>query len=502
MEDADRIPVTMDGGSKMTRTSSWKLGLVAMVALGVPACDTGSNLPMGAPSLSLLAFEATDAGRGFTFLPPLVRHPSFSGDFEPGLSPVVQIDRLGLHGHPPTPVITFTTSGDGPDAIREGKEHYGVHWKTRHEDLTPSRIYRIRVLLSGEELGFADVEVLPSRRHVRNRHTRDVFPLVEGRTLPIRFRIEKTAPDATGKITRLSTGSPEDQQNMPAISGTQVVWTNAQASPTGSTNFDIYLYDLATGASLNLTNTPADQEFLEDIDGGNVVWTHTSPQIPGDIVLYETGAGRLSTIASSNSVVHFEQPSIRGRYVAFLRVAAQIDVMLYDILTGIPSRLTVDAAVQGRPRVGADAVVFEDYTNGNADIMGYRISTGTIFVIATGVDDQITPDVDGDTVVYVQTVAGHDQIFTYDLVTRSTTQRTTSASTKVLPRISGSRIVWSDDRGGNLDLYLYDLSTSKEEPLVTGAGDQFLSDIDADRVVYTDNSAGFEQVFLYTFPRR
>ncbi len=305
----------------------------------------------------------------------------------------------------------------------------------------------------------------------------------------------------TGKISQISTGSAADQQNSPAISSTNVVWTD-DASVGGASNFDIYFYDLSTGgAAVNLTNTPGDQEFLEDIDGSNVVWTHTSASVAGDIVVYDLVGKRASTVASSTSGIFFEQPSIRGRYIAFLQsTATQVDVDLYDNDTGDPITVTNDAAVQGRPRVGADYVVYEDYNSGNADVFGWQISTsGPPFAIATGADSQMTPDIDGNTVVYIDTIAGHDQLFSYDLTTKATKQLTSVASSKVLPRISGNRIVWSDDRNGNLDLYLYDLSTASELPLVTGAGDQFLSDIDGDRVVYTDNSAGFEQVYLFTF---
>ena len=300
---------------------------------------------------------------------------------------------------------------------------------------------------------------------------------------------------ATGTVVRLSNGSAADQQNSPAISGNEVVWTDVVTGPPA--NFDIYAYNLATGTSINLTNTPLDQEFLEDIDGANVVWTHTSAGIPGDIVLYDLTMNRASTIASSTTTAHYQSPSIRGNYVVVLKVTAtQNDVMLYDMTQG-PAVVTNDAATQGHPRVGGDTVVFEDYTGGNSDIVGWPISTaGPSFTIAGGAGDQITPDIDGNTVIWVN----NNQIYAYDLATKTTTQLTTATSTKVLPRISGSRIVWSDDRAGNLDLYTYDLSTHTESPLVSGAGDQYLSDIDGDHVVYTDNASGFEQVFMYTFP--
>ena len=307
---------------------------------------------------------------------------------------------------------------------------------------------------------------------------------------------------AAGTITQLSQGSPTDQQNSPAISGTNVVWTDASTPLVGVTNFDIFLFSLGSPSPLNVTNTPSEQEFLEDIDGTNVVWTHTTAGIPGDIVLYDTATANVATIAHSNTTVHFEQPAIRGRHISFLQVTStQVDVVLYDNLSGTSAMVTNDAAVQAHPRVGDDVVVYEDYNSGNADIFGWRISTsGPPFPIATGSNSQTTPDIDGNTVIWVEDLgAAGQQIFVYDLASQTTKQLTNSVSNKILPRIAGHRIVWSDDRNGNLDLFMYDMSTQTEQPLVTGPGDQFLADIDGDRVVYTDNAAGFQQVFLFTF---
>jgi TolB protein len=313
------------------------------------------------------------------------------------------------------------------------------------------------------------------------------------------FGVQVSA-DATGTITQLSSGSASDQQNNPVISGSLVVWTDVSTNAAGATNFDVFLLDLTTGALINLTNTPDAQEFLADVDGSTVVWTRTDVADPGDIEAYDAQTSTFSTVAASSNTVHFQQSAVHGHNVAFLRVSTTaIDVELLDLSTGISMPITNDAAVQGRPRVGDDVVVYEDYSNGNPDIQAYRISTGAHFPIATGLSNQITPDIDGHTVVWVEESGSVDQIFAFDLLTGNTTQLTTATSSKVLPRVSGNRVIWSDDRNGNLDLYMYDLSTGTEQPLVTGAGDQFLSDIDGDRVVYTNNDAGFEQVFLFTF---
>jgi len=308
----------------------------------------------------------------------------------------------------------------------------------------------------------------------------------------------QVSADAVGTTTQLSSGSATDQQNAPTISGPLVVWTNASTDSNG-TNFDLILLNLTTGVPINLTSTSDAQEFLNDVDGSTVVWTRTDSGHPGDIVAYDTQTGSMTTVAASTATTFFQQPAVRGHRVAFLRVGTTVDVRLVDLTSGILTSVTNDVAIQLRPRLGDDVVVYEDYSNGNADIQAYRLSTGTHFSIATGPYDELTPDIDGHTIVWAAHINGSDQIFAFDLTTGTTHQLTTSVGSKIAPRISGNRVVWSDDRNGNLDIYMYDFSTGTEEPLVTGAGDQFLADIDGDRVVYTANATGFEQVYLFTF---
>jgi beta propeller repeat protein len=313
---------------------------------------------------------------------------------------------------------------------------------------------------------------------------------------------------ASGTIQQLSTATATDQQETPAISGTQVVWTDVG----GGSNFEIWLLDLASGLpAANITNTPPcsptlDQnipcgnEFLEDIDAGNVVWTHSATGMSGDIVVYNVATAAATTVAASTATLFFQTPTIRGRFLTWVRITNQLDIDLYDNLTGITQGVTSDPAVQANPRLGPDFVVYEDYNSGNADIMAWRISTsGPPTGIATGPAAQVTPDMDGNTIVYIENAGVTDQLMAYDITTGVTTQLTTVASNKTMPRISGNTIVWTDDRNGNLDIFSYDLSTRLEQPLVTGPGDQFLSDIDGNRVVYTSNQTSFEQIYLFTF---
>jgi TolB protein len=320
-----------------------------------------------------------------------------------------------------------------------------------------------------------------------------------------------------GTTVRLSTATATSSQSGPTISGTNVVWTDITQFTGGGSQADIYYYDLRTnGPARNLTNTPNDQEFLQEIAGNWIAWTHQAAGSPGDIVLYDLFRENLTNVATSSTAVSFQQPALSSQYVTFVRVTGQTDIDAFDYINGLPLHhsVTLDTAVQARPRVDGDFIVYEDYGSGNPNIFAYQLSTeGPIFPLSTSNSvGQVYPDISGNTVVWVEgpwevtdpQFGGHikpgtSQIVAYDLISQSRTQLSTVASNKIRPRISGSRVIWTDDRNGNLDIYLYDFSLQKEFALIASPSHEYLADIDGERVVYTSNERGAEEVYLFTF---
>jgi alpha-tubulin suppressor-like RCC1 family protein len=150
----------------------------------------------------------------FFFLPPLVAQPAPGGVFQSDLSPVVEIGKLTVDkngdGVPDAcaidasgNVVTIappftTTSGPGSETIRVESDSYVVNWHTDLFDLEPGASYRIRVLVGTLLLGYADVIVGSSNSQLKSVDTSELIPLKDGRTLPIRFRIEEGALSYVG----------------------------------------------------------------------------------------------------------------------------------------------------------------------------------------------------------------------------------------------------------------------------------------------------------------
>jgi hypothetical protein len=131
----------------------------------------------------------------------MVSTPNFTGVFDASLAPTVEIC-LWSGNVCATPLIAnfSVTTGPGSETVRLSvtDQHYIVNWHTDQFFLDPARIYRLRVRVAGTELGHADVQLVANAKTAKNISTGEMISLVDGKTLPIKFRIEQGAVAALG----------------------------------------------------------------------------------------------------------------------------------------------------------------------------------------------------------------------------------------------------------------------------------------------------------------
>ncbi len=177
---------------------------------------TAPDVAGPSPTISDAAHDVRDH---FYFLPPLVADPEPTGEFDPSFLPylaVVVCEWDGTECVEP-PIADFSSeTGPGSETLRidEDDEHYIVNWHTKDSNLDPDKMYRIRVLAGEVELGFADVDVVSKGSQLKSVDTGEFIALKDGRTLPIKFRIQEgilgvevvgsgggTVTDATGSVS-------------------------------------------------------------------------------------------------------------------------------------------------------------------------------------------------------------------------------------------------------------------------------------------------------------
>jgi len=203
-----------------------RMTVVAAGAVLAAACSD-VNAPTGLDGLGPLAeiVDGRDVGVGnqhFFWLPPIVRgHRRWGGSNLTGLAPKVEIfectggevDPCSSLGNAVKELTALTgrdskkERGDGNDDddnddddddydFRGRGNHYHVNWHTKRgsSDGVDPGTYRICVSLPTENLtlnlGHADVLVGRNGKEVKNARADGNVPLVDGRTLPIKFRIQ------------------------------------------------------------------------------------------------------------------------------------------------------------------------------------------------------------------------------------------------------------------------------------------------------------------------
>lgn len=177
--------------------------LLAIFAIGCgdrPAPTGPVNGPIDSPSVGISdGSHEINGKRGnedFFFLPPLVKTPTVATfkdrPFHPALRPRVSICMLELSGAAceGSSVRDFSSS---EVAVSLVDEHYHVNWDTKASPLSTGRIYRIGIYVQTRLLGYADVDPVSNGSQLRNVDTDEYIGLVDGRTLPIIFRIEEGA---------------------------------------------------------------------------------------------------------------------------------------------------------------------------------------------------------------------------------------------------------------------------------------------------------------------
>jgi len=244
-----------------------RIVLLSLTCALVIACqDQRSPTAAKPPSFQLL-----QGGHDhFFFLPPIVPQRTFTGTFNPALKPIVVICQLVVDANNiPLHCADTPPIDPGPVTADLAGQHYKVNWDTRQSGILSNLFYRIQVFASpnGVLLGFADVDPVSNGSQLKNVNTGEYIGLVDGRTLPIKFRIERGALTGSGNCTDCA------EQAVGPAGGTVITNTSLAGVffPQGALPRDVTVIIEATppGAEqscipVNLTQFPGCYTFSTD----------------------------------------------------------------------------------------------------------------------------------------------------------------------------------------------------------------------------------------------
>ncbi|MFN8668042.1 MAG: Ig-like domain-containing protein [Gemmatimonadaceae bacterium] len=280
---------------------------LAASGCGAPDRTVAPQPPLRSPTSHSISDAVHGNGNArFYFLPPMVPAPSPTGTFDASLSPVVEVCEWS--GTCSVTVARFTTAGTPASAsirVDTTAQQYIVNWDTKAClsgpcTLDPLKTYRLRVTAAGVELGYADLDVVSNGAQLKHVQTGEYIGLVDGRTLPVKFRIEQgivgtvrvipnPASVEVGRTTPLS-AVIEDLHGAP-LTGRTVSWSSASATVAVVSGAGV-----VTGASLGCTTITATVEGVS----GNTALCVTAPPV---IDVNSTYLWRTSVSGTSNPML-------------------------------------------------------------------------------------------------------------------------------------------------------------------------------------------------------
>jgi len=137
------------------------------------------------------------------FLPPMVPSPvgkpGYGNAFDPNVAVAIKIKDVTTN--------TYVVGAPSAVTVSLTDQLYQANWDTKNPVLSLVDIYRVEVQVNGKTVAYADIDVV-SAGQLKNATTGDVIALPDGRTLPIKVRIEQGLVLCANAATCTSTTVP------------------------------------------------------------------------------------------------------------------------------------------------------------------------------------------------------------------------------------------------------------------------------------------------------
>ena len=277
------------------------------------------------------------------------------------------------------------------------------------------------------------------------------------------------ATQAFGGIQGFSICTNSFVQQNPDVSGNIVVWEDKRNG-----NWDIYGYDLSTGAEFPISLGEYDQKWPV-VSGDMVLWTDTgSSGCSEDCDIYgynlSTGSGfsffperggRMQPAIDDNIFIYWDRGKLQGYSLSTQNsfFVAEIPSSGYDI--------------------SGEIVIWLDPYRAKA-LYGHNLSTKEDFPICDNGRIPYYPAIEGEIVVWVDDRNGNRDVWGYNLLTGTEFPICTEGHDQQTVNISGDLVTWEDRRHDRLSIYGYNLSTGRESFYIEGAN----AAIDGDLLVW------------------
>jgi beta propeller repeat protein len=247
----------------------------------------------------------------------------------------------------------------------------------------------------------------------------------------------------------------------PKVYGDHVVY---KSSADG--DYEIYLYQISTGAKSQLTNN-AFSNFSADIEGDHVIWIENEDGTT-NLYLHQISTG--TTINITNNQGPNVSPHISGDYIVWMCGDPE-EVYLYQISTSIITQVTDNTVPDRVPQIEGNHIVWLQYPDGSdvEDIHLYAIDTGTSEKIASTDPDflwgpEAGPSIKGNFIAWMSrddSSKNDNEVYLYQISSGTLEMASDNLGGDGYAKLSNSHLVWSGQLyvSGDYDIFLGELNT-------------------------------------------
>ena len=305
----------------------------SLAFLGLLMACSDTTAPEEEPAIvSKAVIDGAHGGNaGFFFVPPLAQTPGGTGIFDASLVGRLTIEICAIqNGQCGVPAVTtFSATTGEPIVVDVAAERYAVTWRTDQYQITPGTDYRVRALIDGEELGYADLDLLPAG------DASGAVGLRDGEALPIRFRIDQGALDGTTiQVSDGSGASGLAKSFTVAVSPAAPIeveyWTDGETrwrlSHPAAVSHDVLLVRLLPGRAYHY-RIQADASGLGAPTAEGTFTSDTLPTDLAEVVFQATGTPTAPLV-----MLEIRQPTFQG----FVALDDQSRVVWHYRTTGSP----------------------------------------------------------------------------------------------------------------------------------------------------------------------
>ncbi len=266
-----------------------------------------------------------------------------------------------------------------------------------------------------------------------------------------------------------------------AFDDQRIAWTKGDGGQT-----DVYVKDIATGASTRITDTPESEDSVA-LDGDRLAWIARPTldfAVPGEVRLHDLSTHE-TRVLGSGRVASETGLQILGDHVAWAMYeqgagglgGARLTLFVYTISTGATAKVTEELSNEGGGSgggrsfdLGSDHLAFvkEAPAGQDAEVWLYDLASGSFTNLGRSAADSRHVSLEGDVVTWAApgepahgASYGRYSVFTHRISTGQTRVVATREGPEPYPKTDGRFIVWDTYDGDLRKIQAYDLQTEQ-----------------------------------------